>query len=306
MADASAAEAAAGQAPMDVDAAAQALATVHAQLAAAKADLAVAKAHSAAVPKGALKQPDHFHGKPSEKFADYLLSWEAFQTASGSDRACWASYLITFMQGTALTYLRAKFGSALFSATYEQLVEALKEAQWGRVVTEQTLRDKLYALRLKRSKGGKLALSQLVHEFDTTSLECKTPLDTATACWLFTHALPAGLRSRVATDAAGQPWSSLEALKTYTMAIADAWEHESAEQAPPDAPAAHRNGKKHRGPGGNGGTAGTSAKPNPPDHSGKPSFVPGRTPQEVNALRKSGACFKCGKTGHKAANCKSS
>ena len=132
MADASAAEAADGQAPMDVDAAAQALATVHAQLAAAKADLAVAKAHSAAVPKGALKQPDHFHGKPSEKFADYLLSWEAFQTASGSDRACWASYLITFMQGTALTYLRAKFGSALFSATYEQLVEALKEAQWGR------------------------------------------------------------------------------------------------------------------------------------------------------------------------------
>lgn len=291
-----------GPADMDIDATKQELAIVKEQLAVTKQELAATRE---VLPKGAMKQPETFSGKGRVKFADFKTSFEAFQTALHTPRHAWGTVLLTFLAHDATTYLRAKFSAQLGEVPYEQLVDALEAYQWGRIVTESTLREALYNMRLKRGKGGRLALPQLVHDFDAKLLECKTPLDAATACWLFTHTLPAGLRSRVATDAAGQPWTSLEALRAYTMAVADAWESESASLAAPCADPTNRPRPPKKPRFGGGAPERTETpKPVPPDHSGKPSFVPGRTPQEVNALRKRGACFNCGKPGHKAAQCK--
>ena len=155
-------------------------------------------------------------------------------------------------------------------------------------------------MRLKRGKGGRYNVSQLVHDFEAKLLMCKSPVDPVTACHWFLKALPASLRSRVATDALGQPWHSLEALRSYVLAVADAWERDSAHPDPPVNPS-DRNPKKGRFQQDTAKPTGNGA---PPDHSAKPSFVPGSTPQELNALRKRGACFKCGKPGHKADQCK--
>jgi hypothetical protein len=157
-----------GPSDMDIDAAVKELATVKQQLAAKEQELAAAQD---VVPKGAMKQPETFTGKGRVKFADFKTSFEAYQTALHTPRSAWGTVLLTFLVHDATTFLRAKFSTQLGEVPYEQLVDALETYQWGRIVTESTLREALYTMRLKRGKGGRLALPQLVHDFDAKLLE---------------------------------------------------------------------------------------------------------------------------------------
>jgi len=250
------------------------------------------------MPKGALRQCEPFSGKGRQNFLDWKPAFEAYQSALGTPRKLWNAALLTFVMVPALTILRAQFPNDLYQVGYDDLVHALEFAHLGKHETDFTLRTDLSRMRLKRGKGGRYNVSQLVHDFEAKLLMCKLPVDSVTACHWFLEALPASLRSRVATDALGQPWHSLEALRSYVLAVADAWERDSAHPDPSIVAPSDRNPKKGRY------QQDTTKPTGHPDHTGKPSFVPGRTPQELNALRKRGACFKCGRTGHKASDCK--
>jgi hypothetical protein len=276
--------------------------TMQHELAAAKAALAAKEQEVAdskdAVPKGALHPCDTFTGDERQKFPDWHASWEAYQTALGTSKSQWAQVFLTFIMGPAMVFLRAKFGDKLSATPYPELVQALETAQLGHHETDYTLCDSMLKMPLKR-KGDQYMVSQYVHDFENKRLQCKVAPDSVTACWMFLRSLPASLQSGVATDAAGQPWTSLEALRNYVLAVADAWERDSANQVLPSGAPLNRNPPKK--PRYQEARSATAA-----DHSSKPSFVPGRTPQELNALRKRNACFKCGKPGHRAAQCKAS
>ena len=257
-----------------------------------------------ALPKGALRQCEPFSGKGKSQFADWRATFEAYQSALGTPKTLWAAALLTFIVAPALTVLRAQFPHTLYTVQYEQLIAALETAQLGKHETDFTLRADLARMRLKRGKGGRYNVSQLVHEFDAKLLLCKAPVDSVTACHWFLEALPASFRSRVATDAAGQPWQSLEALRNYCLAVADAWERESAHQDPSTVSSLDRNPHK-RGRFLESPPKGEKGSRGPADHARKASFVPGRSPAELNSMRKRGLCFKCGQSGHKAQSCTS-
>lgn len=282
---------------MDIDTLKEKLATAEAALAAKEAEPQVAKG----LPKGALRQCESFSGLKKQKFADWITQFEAFQTALGTRTESWGPALLTFVSGPASTHLRARFPTGLSQVSYAQLVQTLETAQLGRNETDYTLRDKLSSLRLRRGKSGRYNLAQHLHEWDGMLLQCKEPVDPTSACWLLLRTLPASLQSRVATDASGKSWTSLDALRAYVLAVADSWERESAHQPPSSVAAA---GSQHRDKKGRFGDL-SKASQGPKEHNGKPSFVAGRTPKELNALRKKGACFKCGLVGHKAAHCPS-
>ena len=217
-----------GAVAMDIDALQAELATVRAALAAKEAETSAIPA----VPKGALKQCESFTGQKKQKFADWITQFEAFQTAMGTPAESWGPALLTFVSGPASTHLRARFPTGLSQVPYAQLVQVLETAQLGRNETDYTLRDKLSSSRLKRGKSGRFNLAQHIHDWDGLLLQCKEPIDPTTACWMFLRTLPASLQSRVATDATGKSWTSLDALRAYVLAVADSWERESAHQPP--------------------------------------------------------------------------
>jgi len=283
---------------MDIDTLKERLATAEAALAVKTTEPQVAKG----LPKGALRQCEPFSGQKKQKFADWIIQFEAYQTALGTPAESWGPALLTFVSGPASTHLRARFPTNTAQVAYAQLVQALETAQLGHNDTDYTLRDKLSSLRLKRGKSGHYNLAQHMHEWDGVLLQCKEPVDPTTACWLFLRTLPPSLQSRVATDATGQSWTSLDALCAFVLAVADSWERESAHQPPSSVAAAA--GSQHRDKKVRFGDLPKAPK-DPKAHNGKPSFVAGRTPKELNALRKKGACFKCGLEGHKAAQCPS-
>lgn len=281
---------------MEIDSLKERLATAEAALAAKGTEPQVAKG----LPKGALRQCESFSGQKKQKFADWIIQFEAYQTALGTQAESWGPALLTFVSGPASTHLRARFPTGFSQVSYDQLVQALETAQLGRNETDYTLRDKLSSLRLRRGKSGRYNLAQHLHEWDGLLLQCKEPVDPTSACWLLLRTLPASLQSRVATDASGKSWTSLDALRAYVLAVADSWERESAHQPPSSAVV----GSQHRDKKARFGDL-PKAPQGPKEHNGKPSFVAGRTPKELNALRKKGACFKCGLVGHKAAQCPS-
>jgi hypothetical protein len=154
--------------------------------------------------------------------------------------------------------------------------------------------------RLKRGATGEYDVVGYVHKFDALMQQRTSPLDETTARYLFTKGLPSSLAAKIATDPSGKAWDSFAAFRSYVLAIADAWSrNEPAKSALAPAAAAPRYTKKLKF----GGERPSGAVPN---HADKPSFVPGRTPKELNALRQKRACFKCGQPGHRAANCSAS
>lgn len=73
----------------------------------------------------------------------------------------------------ALTILRAQFPTDLYQVGYDDLVHALEFAHLGKHETDFTLRTDLSRMRLKRGKGGRYNVSQLVHDFEAKLLMCK-------------------------------------------------------------------------------------------------------------------------------------
>ena len=185
--------------------------------------------------------------------------------------------------------------------TFEEMDSKLANKGFVAIVTDDTVTSDLLNMTLKRDSSGSYNLPQHIHDVDRRILQRKVPFDESTAIFVYKRTLPASLQSRVQTDPQGKPWASVADLRSYILLIADSWARDQANKpAAAAAAAADVTSHKHKK------VKFAVKPPGAANHSAKPSFVPGRKPEELNKLRQEGKCFKCGMKGHKAADCRQS
>jgi Zinc knuckle len=169
-------------------------------------------------------------------------------------------------------------------------------------LTDDEARHRLQNLRPRRSKSGNLDIPGFVQAFQHILARTPTRPDDHTLIYWMRSALPAALRSACCSDGNHKAWTSFTAFTNYLLTQAsvafngrlsqpDTRDDDYGDAGPPTKRA--RNAHKNAGA--------RAAVPN----NQKPSFVPGLSKEEHTARKKSGACYKCGKPGHKAADCKS-
>lgn len=193
--------------------------------------------------------------------------------------------------------------------TLDDIYDTLCKAGFGKYNSDMQRTHAVLAFRLKADPAtGKFDLAKWANEWSSLVRSREAAMDDVTAIALAVHALPQALRELVSINpATNKPWSVLGEFLDYVVTRGVIWQRDFNARAVP-------HGTKDKGVGKRaknadkfaaaGKSLGTKAG-GVSKHSSKASFVAGRSVEEINAFKKSGKCFKCGGTGHKAQDCKS-
>lgn len=276
---------------------------------AAEAEASRLRTAGAPAPKGVVNSPKPFTGKKGQPWPEWLAKWVLWAGAVGLLAHQMGPVLLTYIEGPAMQHLTLTLAGALAVASVDQINEVLSAASLGSNPTDHSVRKKLFGLRLKRLATGRFDFETFFADLKRLMLQAPHAVDEQTIIYVITQALPDNIAQHVATDTTtGKPWLSADAFMRHILTCADTLYRllpvvatpadNSRDRKRPRVQASTAAASEHR----NGNSNGNGNKH---VHQNKPSYVPGRTPAEINELRKASACFKCGKPGHKAIDCKS-
>jgi hypothetical protein len=226
------------------------------------------------------------------------------------DRCCTAQaltlLLLMFLGHDPMRLVNKSFAhSDLLNGTVPPvLVMERLMSTYGRAeeLTDDEARRRLQAMRVRRNKDGGLDIPGFVQAFQQILTRTPNRPDDRTLIYWMRSALPAALRSACCYDGNNKGWTSFTAFTNHLLTQASVAFHGRLNQ--PDAndnsygdggPPTKRARHAHKHAGARAAVLNTQ----------KPSYVPGLSKEEHAARKKSGACYKCGKPGHRAADCKS-
>lgn len=288
------------------------LASEQAARAAAEAEAsALRAAASTPAPKGVVNSPKPYSGKKGQTWAEWWTKFVLWAGAVGLLQSQIAPVLLTYIEGAAMQHLTLALGTALAATTAEQINAVLSAATLGSNPTDHSVRKRMFGLKLKRLPTGRFDFEAYFAALKQLMLQAPHPIDVFTVIYTIMQALPDAIAQHVATDpTTGKPWQCVDMFMRHILTCADTlYRLLPAVTLPTDG---SRDKKRLRsdatpsfGAPDNRGQKGNGNDKNHDRHKNKLSFVPGKTPAQINEARKSGACFKCGKPGHKAVDCKS-
>lgn len=287
--------------------AAQLAASEQARKAAEDEAATLRQAATVPAPKGVVNSPKPYTGKKGQAWVEWYAKWILWAAAVGLLATQMGPVLLTYIEGPAMQHLSLSLGSSLATASVQQIDQVLSAATLGSNPTDFSVRKRLFNLHLKRAANGRYDFEAFFALVKQLMLQAPNAIDVMTIIFVITQALPDAIAQHVSTDpTTGKPWVCCDMFMRHILTCADTLYRLMPAVSPSaDAP---RDKKRPRAQLSSTLAAEHSAG-GPGDkhdrHKGKPSFVPGRTPSELNELRKAGACFKCGKPGHRAAACKS-